>query len=72
MFENIMKEYKKNSTERGFNIFYWVSALFIMVFLPIFHYSILLLTGFILVAIFIYFLRFYSKVIKSTKSKKKN
>lgn len=71
MFENIMKEYKKNSTERKFNIFYWVSALFITVFSPIFHYSILLLTGFILIVNFIYFLRFYLKVIKSTKSREK-
>lgn len=73
MFENIEKEYKKNSKERKFNKFYWISAFIsTIVFSPLRNIKYLkyINYGIVFFLVIIYFIYDYKKTINKSTIKK--
>ena len=71
MYENIMKEYKKTSLDRNFNVFYWCSAIVIALISFLFKCSFLFIFISLIIVNLVYALFHYFKIIKNTKKEKR-
>lgn len=71
MFEDLMREYRKDSREKKFNVFYWRFSVLILPFSLYFNFSLLFVFILLIMASVSYFLIDYFKIMKGINVKEK-